>query len=301
METILITGGTGLIGRHLCKKLKEKGYDVAVLSRTIRHNSDVPAYFWDPGKNEIEKEAITKADYIIHLAGAGIGDKKWTGRRKKLIIDSRVRTGQLLFDKIQEYDHKLKAFISASGVGYYGTITSDRIFLEKDPPSVDFTGETCRQWEETAEKFEQSGTRTVKIRTGVVLAAEGGALPRMMAPVRLGIGSAVGTGRQFIPWIHIDDICNIYIKAIEDPRMKGAYNAAAPDFRSYRDFIVAAARILKKPLFAPDIPQFVMKIIFGEMSVILLEGSRVSSDKIRAAGFNFNFPDLKSALRDLIS
>ena len=226
METVLITGGTGLIGRHISKKLKENGFNVALLSRKSKPDGDIPVYTWDPDKNIIDPEAISKADYIIHLSGAGIGDKRWTKRRKELIFDSRIKTGELILKEVQESGKKLKAFISASGIGYYGTIVSDKIFNETDPPSNDFLGEVCMKWEEMADRFNESGIRTVKVRTGLVLTEEGGALGRMTTTVKIGIGSPLGSGKQYIPWIHIDDLCNFYLKAVEDPKMMGAWNAA---------------------------------------------------------------------------
>jgi uncharacterized protein (TIGR01777 family) len=299
MENVIITGGTGLIGRHLCKKLKEKGYNVALLSRKSIPESDIPVYYWNPQKNEIDQEAIKSADYIIHLAGAGIGDKRWTKKRRQLITDSRIKTGELLYNKVHETGIKLKAYISASGIGYYGAITSDKIFTETDQPSKDFLGEICRQWEQGADRFEESGIRTVKIRTGIVLTKKGGALARMITPVRMGIGSALGKGKQYQPWIHIDDICNIYIKAIEDKSLKGAYNAVAPEYVTNREFMRTLAKVLEKPFFFPAVPSFAMKILFGKMSGILLNGSRVSADKIILAGYNFVFPDLENALKNL--
>ena len=301
METVLISGGSGLIGRHLCKKLKNKGYRVAFLSRVSRQNTDIPIYTWNVDKNVIEKQAIEMADFIIHLAGADIGDKRWTAKRRQQIIDSRVKTGQLIFEKIKENKNKLKAFISASAIGYYGAITSDKIFCETDTASNDFLGETCRKWEQSADKFEELGIRTVKIRTGIVLSGKGGALARIIIPVKLGIGSAIGNGKQYMPWIHIDDLCNIYIKAIEDTKMEGAYNAVAPDHKTNQEFTRTLARILRKPFWFPNIPAIVMKIIFGKMSSMLLKGSRVSSDKITIAGYNFIFPDLDSALTNLFT
>ncbi|NLN95601.1 MAG: TIGR01777 family protein [Bacteroidales bacterium] len=299
MATILISGGTGLVGKQLCKKLKDKGYSVAILSRARRQDTDIPTYTWDIDKREIEKEAIETADYIIHLAGANISDKRWTAKRRKLIVDSRVKSGQLIFEKLKENKNQLKAFISASAIGYYGTITTDKIFSETDPPSSDFLGETCRQWEQSADSFEKLGIRTVKIRTAVVLTKQGGALAKMIAPVKLGIASAIGSGRQYLPWIHIDDLCGIYIKAIENTQIKGAYNAVAPDHKTNRDFIETLAHALKKPFWFPNVPAIAMKLMFGEMAEMLLQGSRVSSDKIKTAGYSFLFPDLKSALDDL--
>ncbi len=300
MTRVLITGGTGLVGKHLCKRLQEKGYDVAILSRTGKQEAAIPTYTWDPDKKEIEKKAIETADCIIHLAGTNIGDKRWTDKRKHLIIDSRIKTGQLIFSKIKEQNKYLQTFISASAIGYYGTIISDNIFTETYPAANDFLGDTCRKWEQTADRFKELGIRTVKIRSGVVLTRQGGALSKMITPVKMGIGSAIGTGSQYLPWIHIDDLCNIYIKAIEDTRMNGAYNAVAPDHKTNKEFTRTLARVLKKPFWFPNLPAIIMKLMFGKMSGMLLRGSRISADKIKATGYKFLFPDLEIALTDLI-
>jgi uncharacterized protein len=299
MENVLITGGTGLIGTHLSKKLKEKGFGVVMLSRRRITDGNNQSYRWDPDNNEIDSEAIIKADYIIHLAGAGIGDKRWTKSRKRLILDSRVKTCELVFNKVQEKGKKLKAFITASGIGYYGAGTSEKIFCETDQPFSDFTGHICQQWEQAADRFEQSGIRTVKFRTGIVLSKKGGALSKMAIPVNFWIGSALGNGRQYLPWIHIDDLCDIYVKAVEDSNMTGVFNAVAPQHVSNREFMRILAGVMGKPFFFPAIPAFVIKLLFGKMSVILLNGSRVSSDKIISYGYNFRFPDLKNALKNL--
>jgi len=301
MASILITGGGGLIGNYLSKKLTDKGYSVAVLARSIHNHAEIPTYFWDIDKNEIDIEALESADCIIHLAGANIGSQRWTSKRKKLIIDSRVRSGQLILEKLKENKNQVKAFISASAIGYYGATTTEKIFTETDPPFSDFLGETCRQWEQSADNFEILGIRTVKIRTGIVLAKQRGALAKMMIPVKFGIGSAIGTGGQFMPWIHIDDLCGIYIKAIEDTQMYGAYNAVSPDHKTNREFTATLAHVLKKPFWFPDIPAFLLKLIYGKASDIILNGSRVSSEKIINAGYHFKFQVLESALADLIN
>lgn len=300
MDKILITGGSGLLGRHLSGKLKDKGYKVAILSRSPDQSTDIKSYFWDPAKDEIDHSSITEADFIIHLAGAGIGDKRWTAGRRKDLIDSRVKTADLIYRAVRDTESKLKAFITISGSNYYGTISSEKIFSETDPPAGDFMGEICRLWEEAADRFSDTGTRVVKIRSGIVLAAKGGIMSRIIIPVRLGIGSPVGRGNQYVPWIHIDDLCNIFIKAIEDQNMQGAYNASAPQNITNRDLMKALAGVLGKPFFFPRIPSFIMKIIFGKMSDIILEGSRISSEKIQSAGFSFQFPLLKDAIEDLL-
>jgi len=300
MTTVLITGGTGLIGRHLCKRLQDKGYRVAVLSRTRKKINAITVYTWNVGKNEIENKALDTADYIIHLAGTNIGDLRWTRSRKQLIIDSRVKTTDLIFNKIKEQNINLKAFISASAIGYYGTLTSNKIFKETDLPANDFLGDTCKQWEQTADKFKDLEIRTVKIRTGIVLTKNNGVLSKMIKPVKMGIGSAIGTGKQYIPWIHIDDLCGIYIKAIQDNKMKGAYNAVAPDYKTNKKFTKLLASVFNKLFWFPNVPSIAIKLIFGEMSNILLKGSRISADKIKITGYKFQYPNLESALNNLM-
>ncbi len=301
MATVLITGGTGLIGEHLCKRLLERGYKVAILSRTSRNREQIATYIWDINKLEIDEEAIADADYIIHLSGINIGAKRWTTKRKQQIIDTRVNSGQLVFDEVRKQNKNLKAFISSSATGYYGAITSDKIFSEVDPPADDFLGQTCRAWEDVADKFMGIGIRTVKIRTGVVLTKKGGALSKMIIPVKTGLGSALGNGKQYLPWIHIEDLCGIYIKAIEDTQMIGAYNAVAPEHLTNKEFTQKLAYTLKKAFWFPNIPAFAMKLIFGKMSEILLQGSRVSAQKIQDRGYKFLFPGLESALKQLMS
>ena len=300
MSKILISGGTGLVGKHLCRKLQEKGYNVAILSRKKNKNSEIPSYTWNIVNDFIEKEAIETADYIIHLTGENIGSKRWTTKRKQSIIDSRIKSAQLIFNKLNVNNHKIKAFISASAVGYYGSLTSEKIFEETSPYANDFLGSTCYQWEQAADKFQNIGIRTVKIRTAVVLAKDKSILAKLIIPVRLGIASAIGTGNQYIPWIHIDDLCNIYIKAIEDHQMIGVFNAVAPEHNTNKEFILTLAQVRKKPFWFPKIPSILMKLLFGELSVILLKGSRVSSDKIKATGFSFQYAMLEKALIDLM-
>ena len=296
---ILITGGTGLVGNHLSKILKKKGYDVAILSREKNINANIKTYSWNVDKKEIDTEAIEKTDYIIHLAGAGIAEKRWSKKRKQLIIDSRIKSADFILSKIKENKIQLKAFISASAIGYYGAITSDKIFIETDVAATDFLGNTCSLWEQAVDRFDELGIRTVKIRTGIILSKEDGALAKMTIPVKMGIGSSIGSGKQFIPWIHIDDLCNIYVKAIEDNKLKGAYNAVAPEHITNRELTKALAFALNKPFYFPNVPALLIKLLFGKMADILLKGSRVSSEKITNSGFNFSFPNIKGAFENL--
>ncbi len=301
METVLVSGGNGLIGRHLCRRLKDKGYNVAILSRKSFPGQEYIPVHWDPANKKIVPEAVAMADYIIHLAGAGIGDRRWSEKRKQEIINSRVDSAQLLYEAVTANPGKLKAFVSSSATGYYGAYTSEAIYQESSPPAGDFLGETCRLWEEAALCFERMGIRTVRIRTGVVLTRQGGALAKMAALTRFGLGSPLGSGRQYLPWIHVDDLCGIYLKALEDPGMRGAFNAVAPYHVTNREFFSALAAAYKKTLWLPRVPAFALKLLFGEMAAVLLEGSRVSSEKIRAEGYSFLFPDLKKALEDLVT
>lgn len=301
MDTILICGGTGLVGSYLSKKLIDRGFSVTILSRSSHFDAIIPSFAWDIDHNEIEKEAIITADYIINLAGANIGDKRWTAKRKQLIIDSRVKSGALIFEKLIENKKNLKAYLSASAIGYYGTVTTEEIFSESDPPSNDFLAETCLKWEQSVDKFKAKGIRTVIIRTGLVLTKKGGALTKMLIPIKLGIGSAIGSGQQYIPWIHIDDLCAIYIKAIEDEMMNGVYNAVSPDHKINKDFTKTLVHVLNKPYWFPNVPSLLLKMIYGKMSDIILKGSRVSSEKIIKAGYQFKFPNLEGAFIDLLN
>jgi len=298
--TVLITGGTGLVGKELTRKLKEKGYDVSFLSRSKKPVPGVSVYVWDPETGKIELEAITTADYIVHLAGENIMKKRWTQKQKKLIIDSRVKSAELLFEEVKKSGKSIKAFISASAIGYYGALTSEKIFEEENTPGNDFVAEVCWKWELAADKFKDAGIRTVKVRTSPVMAKEGGMLDQLLTPVKMGIGSAMGDGAQYFPWIHIEDLCGIYVKTIEDDQMSGAYNAAAPGHVTNKQFMKTLASTLKKPFWFPNIPAFVLKLVFGEMGKVALKGSRISSQKIQNAGYKFKFPELIGALKNIL-
>lgn len=300
MRSILITGGNGLIGKTLSQKLLEKGYKVSILSRSSRDIPGIKSYTWDWNKQKIEKGAVENSDIIIHLAGENVGAGRWTKQRKEQIIDSRVKTTNLLHEAVKKSGSKLQAFISSAATGYYGSLTSDKTFTEEDPVANDFLGEVCQKWEHAADQFQNDGIRTVKIRTGVVLTNQGGALPKMTKPIISGFGSALGSGNQFVPWIHIDDICGIYLKAIEEQNIQGPFNAVSSEHISNKELTRKIALILKKPLWLPNVPSFVLKTMFGEMAQIILEGSRISNDKIINTGFRFNYPHIEKALKNIL-
>ena len=299
MSRVLIAGGTGLIGRHLSKSLQEHGYEVAILSRNRSNLSHITSYSWDLNQNEIQIEALNNCDYIINLAGENIGAKRWTRKRKQEILESRIKSSKLIFDNLEKEKHKLRTFITASAIGYYGAETSDHIYHESDRSARDFLGQTCSKWEQAADQFAQVGVRTVKIRTGIVLSKVGGALAKLNIPIRWGFASPIGHGKQYMPWIHIEDLCNIYIYALQNQEMTGAYNAVAPEHITNKEFIRKAAQKIDKPFWFPNIPAFVLKLGFGQLSSMLLSGSRVSSEKLLAAGYSFQFPDIDSAFENL--
>lgn len=298
---VLITGGSGLIGRHLTSQLLAAGYKVAHLSRYGNQFGRVRVYRWDPEKGIIDPEILRGVDYIVHLAGSSIGRAWWTTRKRKEIVESRTRPVKLLFDVIKENDIRIKAFISASGVNYYGTVSSERIFSEEDPPADDFLGRTCAGWEASADLFALAGVRTVKIRTAVVLARDQGVLPKLMMTAPYGFLTRLGTGRQYMPWIHISDLCRVYLKAIEDEGMSSAYNAVSPQHIRHDELMEALAGYAARPGLVIPVPSFLIRLGLGEMSGLLLKGSRVSSAKLAASGYTFKFKTIEDACRDLLA
>lgn len=295
MATILITGGTGLVGQLLQKKLTKKGHEVRVLTRNPKHTNE---FSWDITNKTIDDNAFTNLDYIIHIAGAGIADKRWTNTRKQEIIDSRTKSTQLLLEKIKELKINLKGFIAASAIGYYGAVTSETIFTEGDKPAEDFLGKVCRLWEASSLEFQKENIPTTIFRIGIVLSNNGGALSKMNTPVLI---TPIANGNQYLPWIHIEDLTDMLIKPIEDTKYIGIFNAVAPNEQTSKSFSKALAKQTKKIYMPIGVPKFVLNLVFGEMSVILTTGSRISSDKIMQTGFDFKFNNLAIALDDLSS
>ncbi len=297
-EIVLITGAGGLIARELSKQLENK-YTVRFLTRKKKHDHE---FEWDLTKGTIDKKALEGVSHVIHLAGANISEKRWTDERKKELISSRIDSAGLILQSLKQKNIKLKSFISASGINYYGTETTEKIFTEEDGPGNDFLSEVVVQWEKAADQFkeQQLAERVVKLRTAVVLAEKDGALKKMLPTIKMGIGSPLGNGKQYMPWIHIKDICAMYEFALKNPEMNGAFNAVAPEHATNKELTEKIAQVLKKPLFMPNVPTFVLRLVFGELSDAVLKGSRASSGKILKAGFQFEFPDLKRALEDLL-
>ena len=300
-KNVLLTGGTGFIGKKLTQLLLVSGYSVSILSRSNKANTDGISYFqWDVDAGTIDEAAILNADYVIHLAGENIGAKRWTTARKQAILDSREKSTQLLYTTLLKTNKKLDAFVSASGIGIYGAYTSNNIFTEDSPLADDFLGSTCQKWEAAADFIADLHIRTVKIRTGLVLGKDDGFLKKLTPIFKLRLGSAIGSGKQYMPWIHINDLCAIYLKAIEDKEMSGAYNAAVKDGTTNALFSKALAKVYGYTIWLPNVPAFLLKLIMGEMSKIVLTGQRVSSDKIEKTGFEFRFNKLERALKDCL-
>jgi len=300
MKKILISGATGLVGKKLCKKLYERGYQVEILVRSKSKQTEFKSYVWDYENGFLEEGALDNTYIFIHLAGASIS-KRWTESYKKEIYKSRINSAQFIFEQMKKQNIYPEAVISSSAVGFYGQITSQHIFTENDPPVEDFLGNVCTDWELKALQFEKLGSRVVRVRTSTVLSDKGGALEVLKKPIELNVGAALGTGDQYFPWIHIDDLVNIYFKSVEDVSMNGAYNAVAPDFINNRELTKKIAAHLGKKIWLPNIPKFIIKTALGEMSVLALEGSRVSSRKIENSGFKFVYNSLDKALSDVIN
>jgi len=306
MANILITGGSGLVGSMLTNKLLKKGYQVSWLSRSKKQKrSDITVYEWDIAQNYIEKGALESADVLIHLAGAGVADERWTTERKRQIRDSRILSTKLLYDTLVQLKNYPslslpKIVIGASAIGIYGLNTGNKLLVEQSPSASDFLATVVKDWEKQLDKFADLQVRAVRIRVGVVLSDKGGALPKLMLPVKLCVGAALGNGSQYLSWIHIDDLCEIFIQAIENQSMQGVFNGVAPNPVTNREMTQKIAKVLHRPLFLPNIPEGILNLAMGEMVGIVTGGNRVSSEKIQQTGFQFRFNFLEEALKDLI-
>lgn len=295
---ILITGGTGLIGKSLVRKLKDRNHHVKLLTR---QKTDKPEeFYWNITEKFIDPKAFENLDCIIHLAGANIS-QKWTADYKKELFSSRIDTANLLKEYCVKQLVHLTSFISASGINYYGTFTSDQILKENEGIiKHDFLAKLCDEWENAAENFSDISDRTVCLRTAMVLAKNGGAFPMLKKTVDFNIGSAVGSGQQWMNWIHIDDLVNMYIFAVENSDLNGKFNAVADQTPTNEQFMKLLARISNKFFLPINVPAFVMKTVLGEMSSIILEGTRASNEKIKSLGFDFEFSTPEAAFIDLI-
>jgi uncharacterized protein (TIGR01777 family) len=305
MQTILITGGTGMVGQSLTNLLLNKGYQVIVLTRQQKQSSRLNFSFaqWDLSKGWIDPTALAAADYIIHLAGEGVADKRWTTSRKKAILDSRVDSSALLVKALKENPNKVKAIVAASAIGWYGPDNEQsRVsrFTETDPVDASFLGDTCRQWEESMHPVKALGIRLITIRIGIVFNKMGGALAEFIKPAKLGAAAILGDGKQIVSWIHQQDLNRIMLFALENEQVEGIYNAVAPDPVNNAILTKAIAKRFHSWAIPFHVPSFILKIMLGEMSVEILKSANVSASKIIAAGFSFDYASMDEALDDLL-
>ena len=300
-KIVLVTGGTGLVGTRLTSLLIEKGYQVRYLSRNPSKVSEVESFSWDIDRQTIDEKALDGVDYIIHLAGAGVADKKWTTQRKKEILQSRTKSTEVLRSALANKDHQVKAFISASAVGYYGWDTGGVWKKEDSRFGDDFLATVTKSWEAEVDQVEKLGIRVAMLRIGIVLSDKGGALKELTKPIKWGAGAALGKGDQYMSWIHLDDLCKMFIHALENDTIQGIYNAVAPNPVTNKKLSKLSAKVLGKPFFLPNVPGFVLKLALGEMASMVLGGNRVSSEKIQNDGFTFTYPEVEPALNDLLT
>ena len=312
MLTVMITGGTGLLGKALSNYLSNHGYHVIILSRQVNTvfikqpseptKGTLQYARWDIKNKEIDLQAFRETDYIIHLAGAGVMDKKWTKAYKQEIVNSRVESSKLLLNTLITVPNHVKAFIGASAIGFYGEDKQPpRAFVEEDPPASGFLAETCSRWEESTQSVTQLNIRRVILRIGIVLSKEGGALRSFMKPMRFRVAPILGNGKQMVSWIHIADLCRMILFAIENEQVQGYYNAVAPEPINNLTLNKALASKMKGSFYFPfHVPSFLLKWLLGEKSIEVLKSTTVSSEKIQKEGFRFDYPTIDIALNELI-
>jgi len=298
MKNILIAGGTGLVGVRLSKLLKAKGYTVAHLSRHADPHAEFPAFEWQPEKRVYDRKALEQADAIINLAGANIAGGRWTRERKRILAESRVQGNLLIAEYLKTEQHHVKAYISASAIGYY----SDRgaeLMTETAVAGKGFLARLTVEWENAISKVKEAGVRTVALRTGIVLAVEGGALREMLKPFGFRLGVYFGDGKQYTSWIHIDDLCRMFLFALENEKMEGMFNAVAPAPVTNYELTKAIAKAKGGGYLLLPAPAFILRAVMGEMAEMILGSTNVSSGKIEKEGFVFDFKDAAGALKNL--
>lgn len=297
---ILITGGTGLVGCRLTEMLLEKGHSVRHLSRTKRKHGKVKNFHWDVGRNTIDEKALEDVHVIVHLAGENVASGRWTTKRKRQIIESRTNSANLLFQAIDVSETKPNLFISASGIGYYGQDTGESILKENTPKGDGFLADVVEAWEVGADNFKTLEMRVVKFRIGLVLSSEGGALRKIAQPIKYGVGSGLGSGKQMVSWIHIDDLSSMIFWAIEKNNIQGVFNAVATNSITNNELTNLIAKALNRKVILPNVPSFMLKFILGEMSNIVLGGNNASNEKIVKLGFNFKYHDAETAINQIL-
>jgi len=292
-----MAGGSGFIGKHLSRLLQKEAYEVAWLSRKSGDSNGIKVFEWNPAKQTMDHSALEWADHLVVLSGAGIADKRWTAKRKRLIINSRVDSARTLQTYLKDYKHQIKTVVTASAVGFYGN-RGDEWLDENSGPSDGFLSESTQAWEDASAGYTLYGVNPAIVRIGLVLGRTSGLLREMDKQLRFGIRPIVGTGKQYYPWIHIDDVCSIFIHAIKH-QLTGIYNGVAPNPVTQNELLKAMVSARGTVAIPAPAPAFVLKIMLGEMAAAVLSGQRVKAEKIIAEGFQFKFNDLDSALTNL--
>ncbi len=305
MQTVLITGGTGMVGQSLTNTLIDQGYEVIVLTRSVKKSTRLHLTYavWDIEKQFIDPIALGTADIIVHLAGENVAGKRWSVKRKQALVDSRVKSGALLVKALNENQHKVKTVIAASAIGWYGPDTPASLqngFIETDPADNAFLGETSRLWEQSMHPVTTMGIRLVTFRIGIVFNKRGGALAEFIKPAQFGLATIFGTGEQIVSWVHHLDLCKMILFAAQTPTMQGVYNAVSPEPVSNKNLIISIAKKMRGFYIPISVPEFILKIMLGEMSVEILKSAKVSSSKLQAVGFEFDYPTLDKALTQLL-
>ena len=298
---VLVTGATGFVGKVVVRQLLEAGDEVVVLTRNIPKaaltlGSQCKYFQWVDTNELPDAKAFEGVDGVINLMGEGIADKRWSDEQKKKIYNSRINGTQRLVEVISKLDKKPSVFVSTSAVGIYGSRGAEDI-TEESTTADDFLGHLCKEWEKEASKVKTHVQRLVFIRVGVVLGRKGGALAKMLPPFKMGVGGPLGSGNQYMSWIHIEDLAAMYIEALKNNSMNGPYNGTAPYPATNKEFSTALGKVLKRPAFTPA-PAFAIKLAFGEMSVVLLEGQKVLPKKFKDLNFRYRYPTLEMALKE---
>lgn len=302
-KKIIITGATGLIGKNLSKALTDRGDEVTVFSRDIQSAKKKLPFLnefvrWDYKNPDEWKKQLDGKDAVVHLAGVNLFSKRWNDNFKKVIVDSRELSTSNLVQSLKNCKYKTEVFVSASGIGYYGD-GGETVLTEESPKGKDFLADVCNTWEVESRKAGELGIRNVQIRTGIVLSTKDGALKQMLLPFKLFVGGPLGSGKQWFPWLHINDIVNIYIQAIDNNNISGPLNSASPNILRMKEFVQTLGKVLKRPSFFP-VPEFVLRVVVGEVAETVVSGQRVNADKLLKSGYKFEFENLEDALRDLL-
>lgn len=298
---VLITGATGLVGSAIVKLCHTKAIDVNYLTTSkskLSNEDNYKGFYWNPNENEIDPNCVKDVDAIIHLVGASIS-KRWTKKHKQAIMDSRLKTTALLHETVKNNPNNITQIVSASAVGFYPDSLTNYYTEDQTHVNSSFLGQVVESWERAVDTFTTLNISVSKVRIGLVFSEKGGAFPKIIQPIKYGAGAPLGTGEQWMSWIHLDDLARLFLHVIEK-NLEGIYNGVSPNPVTNKELTKAAATKLNRPLFLPNVPKFAMKLVLGEMHIILFESQRVSSKKIENTGFFFEYVTLDKALEELL-